>query len=186
MTVAAVVLAAGAGSRFDGDAHKLLADLRGRPVVEWAVRAALGGALDEVIVVTGAVALDGIVAAGVRLVDNPRWREGISTSLRAGVAAADERGHEAAVIGLGDQPFIKAAAWTRVAAAAHAPIVAATYDGKRRNPVRLHRSIWPLLPETGDEGARLLMRGRPDLVGEVACEGMAADIDTMEDLTRWS
>ena len=62
----------------------------------------------------------------------------------------------------------------------------ATYRGVRRNPVRLDREIWPLLPTSGDEGARVVMRERPDLVEAVACPGDPLDIDTVEDLSIWS
>ena len=180
MTTAAVVLAAGGGTRFGGDGHKLLAPFRGRPLVAWALEAA--SVLDELIVVTGAVAID--VPAGAREVRNARWAEGQATSLAAAIAAA--AGHDAVVVGLGDQPLIPAEAWRRVAAATATPIAVATYAGARRNPVRLAAEVWPLLPREGDEGARSLLRGRDDLVTEVACPGDPADVDTQEDLATWS
>jgi CTP:molybdopterin cytidylyltransferase MocA len=180
--VAAVVLAAGAGSRFvapDGT-HKLLARSRDRPVVAWAVTAALEAGLERTWVVTGAVDLAGVVPAGAELLANERWADGQSTSLRAGGGGLD-----AVVVGLGDQPGIPASAW-RAVAACDAPIAVATYGGRRRNPVRLAAAVWPLLPDDGDEGARVLLRRRPDLVTEVACAGDPGDIDTLEDLHLWN
>ena len=192
MTVAAVVLAAGGGSRFEGPPHKLLASVRGEPMVVRAVRTALGAGLDETIVVAGAVDLaPALSAAGlaeeVTLVVNERWAEGQATSLAAGIRVADGAAHDAVVVGLGDQPGVSSEAWQRVAA--HQPdasIVVATYGGQRRNPVRLDRRIWPELPSEGDEGARVLLRRRPDLVVEVGCPGEPDDVDTLEDLERWS
>jgi CTP:molybdopterin cytidylyltransferase MocA len=185
VTIAAVVLAAGGSQRF-ADGPKLRADLRGKPLVLWAVEAALDVMLDETVVITGAVDLtDELRGLPVTYLWNPSWAEGIATSLLAGVSYARGAGHDAVVVGLGDQPFVPADAW-RAVAASPSPIAVATYGGRRGNPVRLSQEVWPLLPETGDEGARRLMRGRPDLVAEVPCPGDPFDVDTVEDLTRWS
>ena len=191
--IVAVVLAAGAGSRYLGDGHKLRADvetdLGRRPLVEHAIARALAGEIGPVVVVTGAAALElpADLADRVTIVANPDWADGQSTSIAVGVAAADSLGADHVVIGLGDQPGVSAAAWRSVARApAEWPIVVASYDGRRGpHPVRLHRSVWPLLPTSGDDGGRTVMREHPELVHEVACTGTAADIDTLEDVQRW-
>ncbi|HEX4822191.1 MAG TPA: nucleotidyltransferase family protein [Acidimicrobiales bacterium] len=184
MTTAALVLAAGEGSRFVGESHKLVAPFRGRPLWEWAVDAAVDAALDATYVVTGAVAL--ALPASVREVHNDRWAEGQGTSLSAGIARVEADGHDVVVVGLADQPLVGADAWRAVAASTASPIVVASFDGERRPPVRLAAEVWPLLPTSGDEGARAVMRKRPDLVTAVPCSGQPVDIDTLEDLDRWS
>jgi molybdenum cofactor cytidylyltransferase len=191
VTVAAIVLAAGGGSRFTasgGDGHKLLAPFKGRTVVEWAIDNAAAAGLDAVYVVRGATDLPvpSLAADSVRFVANDRWQDGMATSLRAGLTRARRDGHHAVVVGLGDQPLVLAESWQRVARAKAKPIGVATYNGTRGNPVRLSSLVWPLLPLTGDQGARVVMRRRPDLVMEVPCPGGAADIDTVDDLREWS
>jgi len=185
MSTAGILLAAGGGSRFGGPQHKLLSEFRGRPLVCWGLSAARDAGFDEVAVIVGAVDLGTLVPSGVSVIGNPDWATGQASSLQAAVSWADAHGHEAIVIGLGDQPLVPSSAWTAVASSP-SPIAVATFDGQRRPPVRLAREVWALLPAEGDEGARVLMGARPDLVREVVCEGQPADIDHKEDLHRWS
>lgn len=184
--VVTVVLAAGGGSRFAGASHKLLAPIEGRPLVARAVDAALAASIGEVVVVEGAIDLAAVLPAGVVRVRNDRWRHGIATSLAAAVSYARHTGADAVVVGLGDQPAIPPEAWRVVAGCAATPIAVATYAGRRGHPVRLAPAVWGLLPASGDEGARALMRAWPELVTEVACVGDPVDVDTWEDLSRWS
>ena len=187
MTPTAVLLAAGGASRFTGPTHKLLATIGGVSVFRRALDHAKAAGFDHVIVVTGAVALE-IDDPTVIALHNPKWEQGQAGSLQLALSAAADFDSEFVLVGLADQPFVLGSAWRAVAdSASTAPIVVATYDGVRGpNPVRLHRSVWPHLPTDGDEGARPLMRLHPDWVDEVACEGSAADIDTLEDLGQWT
>lgn len=193
--IAGVLLAAGEGSRFiasstDPDpGHKLTALFRGRPLSAWALEAAAGAGFNELFVVTGAIDLSELVTETVgdqaTVIHNPAWQDGQGTSLAVAVQAARAAGHRAIVVGLADQPLIPTAAWRAVGASA-GEIVTATFDGKPRPPVKLERTVWDDLPDTGDVGARTLMRLRPDLVSELPCKGNPVDIDTVEDLQRWS
>ena len=192
MSVAAVILAAGAGTRFNRDdpdaspGAKLLAKARGKPLIEWAIAPALEAELDELVVVCGAADLSQVVPESATLLRNDDWFRGQATSLRVALDWCARQGHLSAVIGLGDLPGLSAEAWRTIAAAPGGPIVFATYHGRRGHPVRLDAEIWSLLPISGDEGARSLASRRPELVTEVACEGTTVDIDTQEDLRRWS
>ena len=184
-SVAAVILAAGAGSRYAGDTHKLLVELDGRPVISHVVDAARASEVDEVIVVGGAVDLDPFVPDDVTLIHNEQWADGQATSLRAAVGYAESRRHDALVVGLGDSPGVTTEIWNKVAEV-DADLASARYGGELRPPVRLSASMWASLPVSGDDGARALMRQRPDLVRPVPVDGDPRDIDTLEDLRRWS
>jgi CTP:molybdopterin cytidylyltransferase MocA len=185
MTTAAVLLAAGEGSRFEGTTHKLRAPFRGRPLAAWAIEAAVAAGLDEVIVVTGAVDLADLIPAGVTVLHNENWSHGQASSLRGAVWYAEAQRHDAIVVGLADQPMVPPEAWQAVAASP-SPIAIADFDGDRRPPTRLAKEVWPLLPVSGDEGARGVLRARPDLVEPIPCTGSPVDIDTVEDLRAWS
>jgi CTP:molybdopterin cytidylyltransferase MocA len=188
VSIAAVVLAAGRGSRLESATPKPLLAYRGRPLVTWALDAARASGLTPVLLVVGhqADAVGALAPADVRVVASPRWAEGISQSLRVALdALADDASITAACIGLADQPGVGPDAYRRLATAADAgaEIAVATYGGVRRNPVLLARAVWDAARAlTGDEGARQLMRDRP--VVEVDCTGTGdpTDVDTLDDL----
>ena len=183
--VAAVVLAAGGGSRFAGDSHKLLAEFRGRPVISWVLDSVLNAGFDTVYLTTGAVDFGDLVPDSVVQIPVSDWQDGQSRSLAAAVDRATSDGHGAIVVGLADQPLVPSSAWRSVGAS-HGAVVTATFGGQRRPPVKLDESVWSLLPLEGDDGARVLMEARPELVSEVPCMGNPADIDTTEDLRKWN
>lgn len=157
--VVAVVLAAGSARRFA--ATKQVADLDGRPLVAHVVAAAHAAGVHEVVVVVGhdagAVAAAAAEGGSVRIVDNPRHTEGQSTSLAAGLAAADEAGAEVAVVLLADEPDVRSEAVAAVAEAVAAGAVAARthYDDGPGHPVAFSRAAWSQLAGLrGDQGAR--------------------------------
>jgi len=188
--VSAVLLAAGAGSRFGGD--KLLAPYGGQPLIEVALSGLRESPVDEIIVVVGAEGKrlrSTSTAYGARVVENPNWAAGMSTSVRAGLSACGPEAR-AAVVALADQPLVGAEAVKRLVAAFEegAQVAVATYGGHPRNPALFVREVWPLLLRelSGDEGARMVIRRHPELVTEVSCDEVAdpTDVDTVEDLRR--
>lgn len=186
--VSAILLAAGAGSRFGGG--KLLAEFEGRPLIENALSMLRDAPVDETIVVVGSDAgrLKRVCDPyEVRIVENRDWVEGQSTSVRAGLRAM-RPGVRAAVVLLADQPLVGSGAVERIVDAFErgAKVAVAVYGGRRRNPVLFAKEVWPLLIEelSGDEGARAVLRNHPEMVTEVPCDGVGnpADVDTREDL----
>ena len=164
------------------------------------------GGCDPVHVVLGAAAAEVRERAdlsGCVVVDNPHWREGIGSSLRAGLASLAGAGTEtgsgtatgtgcAAVIGLVDQPGVGAETVARVLAAARAAddlpsaLVSAAYGGERAHPVLIGASRWPGVAGSavGDRGARAYLREHAGQTVLVECGdiGDPSDIDTPADL----
>ncbi len=141
--IAAVVLAAGASSRYGTSPPKQVVHL---PAVLTALHA-----LDDVIVVLGAHDVE----TEARTVRCPEWERGPGASLRCGLAALTPDA-EAAVVVLADGPQLDPRAVDRVVASWRqdgGDIVAATYAGVRLHPVLLARAAWPDVP---DEGAKAL------------------------------
>jgi CTP:molybdopterin cytidylyltransferase MocA len=186
-TTLGVLLAAGSGSRFNAPEHKLVAPLRGTPVISHSLAALTEAGLDGILVVTGAADVSQFLQ-GVTTVHNPLWASGQRSSVECALTFAREHSYGAVVVGLADQPFITPDCWKSVAES-DAAIAVATYEGVRGNPVRLDASVWDLFSSTPgdpDSGARSLMHLHPELVREVACKGNSADIDTTEDLSKWT
>lgn len=186
--VAIAILAAGRGSRLGGDVPKPLVELRGRPLVSWALDAATASDLRPIVLVVGhrGDAVARAATEGVIVVRSRRWRRGIARSLRAALEALEPWAQVGAVaVGLADQPLVGADAYRRLAGAYRdgARAAVGTYHGQRRNPVLLGRTMWPQARRLdGDEGARALMGDEG--VFEVDCTdtGSAADVDTLDDL----
>jgi CTP:molybdopterin cytidylyltransferase MocA len=193
MTVAAVVLAAGSGSRFGG--QKLLATLRGRPVLAHVVDAARDAGLDPIVVVIPPDgSLDDVDLGPVLRVVNALPHQGLSSSVRLGLGAvgalSGPSGVDAAVILLGDQPRVRPDVIHRLLGEADQPdrplLVAPRYDHDGApNPVVARREAWRLADElVGDRGFGPIIDRRPDLVRRVEVQGVNPDIDTREDLDR--
>ncbi len=180
--ISGIVLAAGTSSRFGRT--KQLIEIEGKSLVQHAVDAA--AALDEVIVVVGHDAERVTHAVhGARIVTNPNYEAGQSTSLVAGLRSADPR-CAAAIVLLADQPHITASHVRALAdafASSGSPIVRLRFRNGP-GPALLARGVWPLVETmTGDIGARALIEQHPELIQDVAIdEDAPPDVDTPDDL----
>jgi CTP:molybdopterin cytidylyltransferase MocA len=182
VTIGGLILAAGEGRRFGGT--KQLAELHGRPLLEYALEAMEG--VSPRVVVLGHAAdkiRRGVNMHGASVVECEDWDEGQAASLRAGVAALAHC--DAVVVVLGDQPGITAEAVAAILAEPGGDAVRATYDGVPGHPVLLRRPLLDRAGELrGDTGFRDLLES--GAVREFEIGGLAdpADIDTREELAR--
>ena len=188
--VGALLLAAGQSRRM-GRVNKMLAEVKGEPMVVHAARALIASKADPVVVVLGhepdrvRSALEGM---NVSFVHNPDFAEGLSTSLRNGLNALPSEAN-AAVVALGDMPTVTPEDIDALIDAfdpdSGATICVPTHDGKRGNPVLWARRYFAeMAAVSGDVGARHLIGANADQLVEVprAGSGVLIDLDTPEAL----
>jgi molybdenum cofactor cytidylyltransferase len=184
--VHALVLAAGAGSRFGGG--KLMTPWRDGVLIDGALDAAFAAPAPSVLVVVGA---DPRVAAhaaarGARVIEAEDHAEGLSASLRAGIAALPLDASGVLVL-LGDMPAVPHAVLAPLVRAleAGAPAAVPVFDGRIGNPAALSAALFPqILALRGDRGARAVIEALGDQLARVPAPdaGVLIDIDRREDL----
>lgn len=189
--IGGVILAAGEARRFG--AQKLLAPLRGRPLVQHVIDAANASCLEDVALVLGASA-DDLVAkldlGRARVVRNPDPARGLASSLQIGLRSLDARLHAALVL-LGDVPGVTTALIDELVARGRetrASAVTSVWRGRRSPPVVLHKSLWSAaFALQGDVGMREVLKGQ-DVVEFTVTDvlGSLDDIDTPGDHDRIS
>lgn len=174
-----LILAGGGGSRF-GPQSKLIQELDGRPLLEYAVSAMSAvSAIGPIVVVLGAYADDvraGVAFGRTKVVVCDDWALGMSATLRTGLRALPEA--ERVVVMLGDSPTVTPSVIERLVAAP--PGSRAVYQGRPGHPVLLGAAqIEAMGSHAGDSGARSILEG-PEIECSDLCSG--ADVDTPEDL----
>ncbi|RIH83381.1 nucleotidyltransferase family protein [Calidithermus roseus] len=184
----AVVLAAGASRRMG--TNKMLLRLGGESMVRRVTRTVLSAGLEQVWVVVGRdspqVGAE-VADLGVRLVQNPRYPQGMGTSFQAAVEAFPPN-LEAAMFVLGDQPFLTAGMYRAVLEAyrTHRPPLVIAQFGSVKAPPHVFRSdLFAYLGHNKDEGAKnLVARHKAQAIVVELPESALFDIDTPEEYRR--
>jgi molybdenum cofactor cytidylyltransferase len=191
--VSAVVLAAGASTRM-GRAKQLL-PLGETSVLARTLENVRSAGLDDIVLVLGASAeairrqLPQSLLQGVKIVVNHAYGQGMASSLREGLSAVD-RQSDAALIILGDQPFLQPLTFHRIIdryRGSRAQIVVPTYQGERGNPVLLDRSVFSeAMALEGDVGCRAIFANHLEGISKVEVEdmGVLLDLDDPADYER--
>ncbi len=187
IAVAALIPAAGTSSRVGRP--KALAELRGRPLLQWVLDLAHEAGFAQTVVVLGDEAetiRERMTWRGETIVRNPEPEAGLAGSVRLGIEALSPA-MSAAVILLGDQPLTRPDVVEALVARLRPdgpPVVVPRYEGGGgANPVAIRRDAWWLAGEMrGDRGLGPLIRLHPELVEEIAVSGANPDVDTPEEL----
>jgi molybdenum cofactor cytidylyltransferase len=186
-----IILAAGESKRMG--TPKQLLTYKGASLIARVAETAVSTALQPVVVVLGANA-DSIKtelsAAGLSIVLNDEWEEGMASSLRAGLNFITENNPlvDGVIILVADQPHLTSMHLLQLLETLHKtglPAAACTYQGKLGTPALFHKSCFPqLLALTGDTGARKILTDMNDMVAKLPFEKGIMDIDTKEDYIR--
>jgi CTP:molybdopterin cytidylyltransferase MocA len=185
MMIVSIVLAAGSSTRMGRP--KMLLPLGDRTVLAAAVQPHLDAGVDRVVVVLGDRSGEVIAKAGIaadprlRVIVNAEWAQGMSSSIRRGLAEAADA--DAALIALGDEPGLAAERIRRLIRAWRpgVPVVVPVQDGRAGHPVLFDRGLFgELAALTGDVGARELVRRHWDAATTIEAAPLA-DLDTEAD-----
>jgi molybdenum cofactor cytidylyltransferase len=186
--IAIIVLAAGQSRRMGKD-NKLVADVNGTAMVRHTLENIAGVVPDEPIVVSGHEAdmvTAALVGLDLKIVHNPKFAAGLSTSLVTGLGALDDE-VDGALVCLADMPRVSREDIKKLIAAfdpiENRAICVPTFRGKRGNPVLWGREFFdPMSRVSGDVGARHLIGAHDDKVVEVEVDsdGVILDVDTPE------
>ncbi len=189
VSVSGILLAAGQSKRFSSDLPKQLLDFKGKPMVRRMAQEALASRLCDLIVVLGyrADLMRPVLSdLGVKMVDNPDYAAGQSSSVKWGLRSLDPSATAALFIPA-DQPFLSSALIDRLITTyelSGGPIVLPTYRGCRGSPVLFDRSLFPELTiVTEDEGGKQIIRRHESEIVTVVLDSQRPllDIDTLED-----
>ena len=192
MSVAAIIVAAGSSSRLGRPKQLVLVD--GEPLLERAIRCAVGAGAEPVFVVLGAhrqTIQDVIDLGSARVLVNDDWEEGLASSIRTGVKAVDAGTVAAGVLLMTcDQPRVTAEHLLKMIdgfnAQAGTAVIASIYAGARGTPAIFPRAMYgDLLELQGDKGARGLLAKASLPVLEIQLEGGEIDVDRPEDLAQF-
>lgn len=188
--IGAVILAAGTSSRM-GEAKQLLR-LGATTLLDQVTENVRSSRVDEIVVVLGHEAetiKQTIATKKLKIVVNESYRQGMGTSLRAGLSALPSE-VDAALIVLADQPFVRSATFDQIIdhyQQSNAQIVIPIYKGFRGNPVLLDRSVFPeVMALTGDIGCRAIFGNHLEGIAKVPVEdiGILLDLDSKDDVER--
>ena len=188
--IVGVLLAAGGSRRFGS--QKLVTPMRGLPLIQHGARL-LEKTTDHVIAVIGSdapVVRAALAGTRAEIIENPEWRDGLSTSLKRGIASVSPHA-EAVIVALGDQPDVQPDIVRRLVdtwrQTGHV-IVTARYRGVRAPPVLLARPVFrDVAALVGDVGAKALMDRYPESCGFVDLDSdPPKDVDTPTDIDALS